>query len=148
MEAAKNKVKSVIDAIKGFFDFKFKWPKIPMPHFGISPSGWKIGDLLKGSIPKLGISWYAQGGIFDNPSLIGVGEAGSEAVVPTHKLDKFLADGVSRVLSGLNLDGTNSGNTNNFNISNLVVREEADIKKIAKELFDMQNRKSRSMGVI
>ena len=148
IEAAKNKVKSVIDAIRGFFNFRFTWPKIPMPHFGISPSGWKIGDLLKGSIPKLGIEWYAQGGIFDNPSLIGVGEAGSEAVVPTHKLDKFLADGVSRVLSGLNLDGTNSGNTNNFNISNLVVREEADIKKIAKELFEMQNRKSRSMGVI
>lgn len=33
-----------------------------------------------------GISWHAKGGIFDAPSIIGVGEAGPEAVVP---LDKF-----------------------------------------------------------
>lgn len=89
MNAAKNTVKSIIDAIKGFFSFKFSWPKIPMPHFGISPSGWKVGDLLKGSIPKLSINWYAQGGVFDKPTLFsgngvlsGLGEAGAEAVVP------------------------------------------------------------------
>lgn len=89
MNAAKNTVKSIIDAIKGFFNFKFSWPKIPMPHFGISPSGWKVGDLLKGSIPKLSINWYAEGGVFDKPTLFsangvlsGLGEAGAEAVVP------------------------------------------------------------------
>ena len=37
-------------------------------------------------MPKLSIDWYKTGGIFDSPSLIGVGEAGAEAVVP---LDKF-----------------------------------------------------------
>lgn len=89
MNAAKNTVKSIIDAIKGFFSFKFSWPKIPMPHFGISPSGWKVGDLLKGSIPKLSINWYAEGGVFDKPTLFsgngvlsGLGENGAEAVVP------------------------------------------------------------------
>lgn len=89
MNAAKNTVKSIIDAIKGFFSFKFSWPKIPMPHFGISPSGWKVGDLLKGSIPKLSINWYAEGGVFDKPTLFsgngvlsGLGERGAEAVVP------------------------------------------------------------------
>lgn len=79
-----------IDAIKGFFDFQFKWPRIPMPKFGINPSGWKIGDLLKGSIPKLDIQWNAAGGIFDSPTLFntanagmqGVGEAGPEAIIP------------------------------------------------------------------
>lgn len=89
MNAAKNTVKSIVDAIKSFFSFKFSWPKIPMPHFGISPSGWKVGDLLKGSIPKLSINWYAEGGVFDKPTLFsgngvlsGLGEAGAEAVVP------------------------------------------------------------------
>lgn len=89
LETAKSTVKNIIDAIKGFFSFKFSWPKIPMPHFGISPSGWKVGDLLKGSIPKLSINWYAEGGVFDKPTLFsgngvlsGLGEAGAEAVVP------------------------------------------------------------------
>lgn len=36
---------------------------------------------------------------------------------------------------------------NNFNIENLVVREEADIKKIAKELFNMQRRTGRGLGM-
>ena len=101
IEAARDTVKGVIDAIKGFFNFQFSWPKIPMPHFSISPSGWKVGDLLKGSIPKLGISWYAEGGVFDKPALFGygngmlggLGEHGAEAIVPlennTEWLDKI-----------------------------------------------------------
>ena len=97
MNNAKTTVKGIIDAIKGFFNFKFKWPDIPMPHFSVSPSGWKIGDLLKGSIPKLSIKWYAQGGVFDKPTLFGyggmlggLGEAGAEAIVPLEKNTKWL----------------------------------------------------------
>ena len=86
IETAKKIIKGIIDKIKGFFSFKFKLPKIPLPHFSVKPKGWKFKDLLKGKIPKLGIDWYAKGGVFDSPSVIGVGEAGPEAVVP---LDKF-----------------------------------------------------------
>lgn len=82
INAAKDIVSGVIDKIKGFFSFKFTWPSMPMPHFGITPDNWKIGDLLKGVIPKLGINWYARGGEFDQPTVIGVGENGREAAVP------------------------------------------------------------------
>ena len=95
--AAKEKVKSVIDAIRGFFNFEFKWPKVPLPHFGIKPSGWKVGDLLKGVIPKLSIKWNARGGIFDKPTLMGyggtlqgLGEDGTEAIVPLEKNTQWL----------------------------------------------------------
>ena len=103
INGAKDAIKSAIDKIKGFFNFKFEWPKIKLPKFSISPSGWKIGDLLKGSIPKLSISWYAKGGVFDNPTLFGygngliggLGENGAEAIVPLEKntewLDKIAA---------------------------------------------------------
>jgi len=89
METAKNFVKNIIDTIKGFFNFTVSWPHIPLPHFSISPSGWSIGDLLEGSIPSLGIEWYAKGGIFNKPSIIGVGEAGPEAVIPINKLKDY-----------------------------------------------------------
>jgi len=82
IETAKEVIGNIIEKIKGFFNFSFSWPSLPLPHFAINPPGWKIGDLLKGSIPTLGIEWYAKGGIFDNASVIGVGEAGREAVVP------------------------------------------------------------------
>lgn len=86
IETAKKIIKGIVDKIKGFFDFDFKLPKIKLPHFTVKPKGWKFSDLLKGKIPSLGIDWYAKGGIFDGPSVVGVGEAGPEAVVP---LDKF-----------------------------------------------------------
>ena len=87
--AAANTVKSIIDRIKGFFKFEWSLPKLKVPKFSITPSGWSVGDLLKGSIPKLGITWNARGGVFDKPtimnyggSLQGLGENGAEAVVP------------------------------------------------------------------
>lgn len=65
----KDAVKKIVDNIKGFFSgLKLKFPNIKLPHFSIKPSGWKIGDLLKGSIPKLGIEWYAKA--MNNPMLL------------------------------------------------------------------------------
>lgn len=101
MTTAKNLVKGIIDSIKGFFDFKITWPHIPLPHFSIKPKGWGIDDLLKGKIPSLGISWYAKGGIFDEPTIFptaqglkGVGEAGAEAVTPIHVLLDYVRTAV------------------------------------------------------
>lgn len=107
-EKAKNLVKNVIDSIKGFFNFKFKWPELKMPKFSITPSGWKVGDLLKGSIPKLGIKWNAEGAIFDKPTIFntqyglqGVGEAGAEAVAPIDKLMGYTRQAVNESNNGL-----------------------------------------------
>lgn len=95
IEKARDTIKGIVDKIKGFFsNLEIKFPHIPLPHFSISPSDWKIGDLLKGSIPSLGIDWYAKA--MNNPMLLtkptvfgynaetgklqGGGEAGSEVV--------------------------------------------------------------------
>ena len=55
---------------------------IPLPYFAVNPPGWKLEDLLKGSIPSLSVEWHANGGIVDGATLIGAGEAGREAIVP------------------------------------------------------------------
>lgn len=131
INGAVNIVKGAIDRIKGLFNFKFSWPKLKMPRFSIkgsmNPLKW-----LKEGVPKLSVDWYAQGGVFDSPSVIGVGEAGSEAVVPTNKLDKFLSDGVSRVLAGIN--GQNAGSGITINVQEMNVREDSDIKRVAEEV--------------
>lgn len=101
METAKGIVGGIIDAIQGFFNFSISWPHVPLPHFGINPPGWGIGDLLKGSIPSLSIDWYATGGIVDKPTLIGAGEAGREAIVPlTQPNLKPWAEAVAREMGG------------------------------------------------
>lgn len=104
MNKAKDIVKSIINKIRGFFNFSFSWPHIPLPQFTVKPAGWNIGDLVKGKIPTLGISWHAKGGIFDKPTLLGngthgVGEAGAEAVAPLDTLFGYIVDAMRQVLS-------------------------------------------------
>lgn len=83
IETAQNIIRGIINTIKGFFsNFHIQLPHINLPHFAISPAGWQIGDLLQGSIPSLSIEWYATGGVFNGASIIGVGEAGTEFVIP------------------------------------------------------------------
>lgn len=102
MSTAANFVKAIINKIKGFFNFRISWPHIPLPHFNIQPSGWNVGDLLKGKIPSLGIKWYAQA--MDNPmildaptifgmsngQMLGAGEAGAEVVAGRDTLMKMI----------------------------------------------------------
>ena len=92
-ETALTVIKTVIDKIKGLFDgWDFSLPHINLPHFSISPPDWRIGDLLKGSIPRLGIEWYDKGGIFDSPSVIGVGEKRPEFVGALDDLRKIVRE--------------------------------------------------------
>ena len=86
IQTARDIIKRLIEKIKSFFHFSMPTPHIKLPHFSISPPGWKLSDLLKGKKPSLSIKWYAQGGIFDSPTIAGIGEAGPEAVVPLTKL--------------------------------------------------------------
>ena len=112
----KEAIGKIVDNIKGFFtNLKIRFPKIPMPHFGIKPKGWKIGDLLKGEIPKLNIDWYAKA--MNNPlllnkptifgydnatgNLLGGGEAGAEVVAGANTLMGMIQKAVSEQNSTL-----------------------------------------------
>ncbi|MDG9476064.1 hypothetical protein OLG35_07750 [Streptococcus pneumoniae] len=81
MGNAKNIVKSGIDKLKSFFNFDWSLPKIKLPHFNISGSF----SLMPPRIPSFSVDWYARGGVFNSPSIIGVGEAGQEAVMPLER---------------------------------------------------------------
>lgn len=131
--AAANTVKSIIDKIKGFFKFEWSLPKLKVPKFAITPAGWELGDLLKGVIPKLGITWNARGGVFDKPALFnygnslqGLGENGAEAVVPLennlewlNKLATMLSDRMGNTPVVLQVDGKTFAKTSISAINNL-----------------------------
>ncbi|MGV3081292.1 phage tail tape measure protein [Streptococcus dysgalactiae] len=93
IEAAKNIVKSTIDKIKNLFNFKWSLPPIKLPHFRVSGGKAPWGFMGKGSLPSVGVEWYAKGGIMTAPTLFGMngnnamvgGEAGPEAVLPLNK---------------------------------------------------------------
>lgn len=137
---ARDAVSNAIGKMKSLLSVTLPFPKIKLPHFKISGKF----SLNPPSIPKFSVSWYKEGGIFKSPSVIGVGEAGAEAVIPTHKLDKFLEDAVVRVTN--KMDGGPDRGVN-IVIQNMTVREDADIEKIAKALYKLSVRSKRG-GVV
>ena len=109
MESAKAKVQAIVQKLKSFFPLSVGriFTNIKLPHFNISggTAPWGIGG--KGVKPTIGISWYKTGAIFDKPSVIGVGEAGPEAVVPLDKLWDKLDNISSSTNIVINVNGVN-----------------------------------------
>ena len=110
IEAAKNVVSGIIDKIKGLFNFSLKFPSIsiphiPLPHFRMSGSF----NPLKGQIPKIGVDWFAKGGILTKPTIFGMnggnfmagGEAGKEAVAPLSDLMAYVRQAVKAKVGGM-----------------------------------------------
>jgi phage-related protein len=95
---ARDLVRSAINKIKGFMDFNWSLPKLKLPHISIKGKF----SLTPPKVPKFGIKWYADGAIFDKPTLFdtaaglkGVGEAGPEAVAPIDILLDYIRAAVS-----------------------------------------------------
>lgn len=94
-------IKSVVASIRKLFPINIGnlFSKIKLPHFSWT---WKkLGKYV--SIPKISVDWYANGGIFDSPTIAGIGEAGPEAVVPLdklwNKLDAIAENGAAPVIN-------------------------------------------------
>lgn len=80
---AYNKIKAIIDKIKAFFPISIGkiFKNIQLPTFNLLK-----GNFDKGVAPRVSVVWKAKGGIMNQPTLFGGGEAGPEAIVP---LDPF-----------------------------------------------------------
>ena len=117
-------IKGIVRKIKNAFNFSLKFPKISLgsiklPHFKITGSF----SIKKKTVPKLGISWYKNGGIFDSPTIFntgngykGVGEAGPEAVTPLSKLRDYIAEDRAATVKMLAKELNGGGTVQNINI--------------------------------
>lgn len=108
IEAARDKVRSIVDSIKGFFsNMKLSLPNIKLPHFKITG---KL-SISPPSVPKLKIDWYKDGGIMVNPTIFGMngnslmagGEAGPEAILPIDRLQGYIESAMSKTMNVVNL---------------------------------------------
>ena len=109
IEAARSAVSQGIANIKNLFNFSWSLPPIRLPHFSVSGSF----SLNPPSVPKIGVSWYKQGGILNGAqifgsmgdTLLGGGEAGAEAVLPLSSFYSELAAILDERLAALQHTG-------------------------------------------
>jgi phage-related minor tail protein len=150
INTAKDLIKSAIDTIVGFFKglgekLKINIPKPKLPHFKISGNFDLIPPDI--SVPKIDIEWRAKGGIFTAPTIFGMsngklqgaGEAGPEAVLP---LNESTLGTIGRAIADtMNLNGGGQ-----VIVQHMEVRDDTDIKQIARELYNLQQSKNRGGG--
>lgn len=152
-------ISGIWDGIKDFFG-------IASPSKQMAWVGSMLVEGLAGAIDKDGDKAVAA---VDDMAAGMIAEVESEMA----KVNASLADGIGDIETGftaratiqevaasipasLNAGRTGAGATaggettvtNHFHIAALQVREEADVKKVAKELYNMQKTKTRSKGVV
>lgn len=154
INTAKDKVLGIVDKIKSAFNgMKLSFPKISLPSLTIG----KTSKTIMGkefSVPTFGIKWNAKGAIFDGASILGggqgVGEAGAEAVIPIqHKrYMKPFADAVAQNLGTNKEKDTPAQVIYQIDMSNAIIREEADVQKIVNELERRRKVQERTKGIV
>lgn len=150
IEKAKNKVKEIVDKIKGFFDnMKLKLPKIGLPELPRLPQVRMTGSFSLKPLSVPSISWYATGGIATGPSVVGIGEAGDEAILPLSNKGRMKP--FAQAVSAYMPDSDNSGYGDssgdvNIHVQNMTVRKESDIKKIGEALVAESDRRRKAKG--
>lgn len=142
MTSARDTVKNAIDKIKSFFNFKWSLPKLKLPKISIQGSF----SLAPPRVPKFSIAWNAEGAIFKTPTILptlaglqGFAEprTGGEAVIPLNKLSGIMADAIQKA----------GGAGGYIIVQQMSVREEADIRKVARELHNLQQTTARARGL-
>ena len=98
IKTAVTTVKGHIDTIKGFFTGlkgKLKIPKFSLPQMPKFTLEWASKEFLGKQVKYptgFDVKWYDKGGIFNSPSIIGVGEARPEFVGALDDLRKIVRE--------------------------------------------------------
>ena len=115
IESAKSTISGIVNRIKGFFPLHIGkiFSGLQLPHISVSGGSAPFGIGGKGSLPHFSVNWYAKGAVFDSPTVVGIGEAGREAVIPLEgQYMRPFAKTIAEEMDGL-------GNTSNvtFNVT-------------------------------
>lgn len=101
IDSIRSKASAAVNFLKSIFNFHWRLPDLKLPHIVVDRY---IDVPVLGTIPDprgLRVEWYKRGGIFDRPSLIGVGEAGKEAVMPLENNTGWIKELAEQLLAAM-----------------------------------------------
>lgn len=145
--SAKDKVLGVIDKIvSAFRNMKITIPKPKLPKISVGSK-----KIMGVSVPTFGVDFNAKGALFKKAGMVGnqvMGEKGREVAMPVQnrRYMKPFSNAVGEQLRDDMPKSSGSVNHTEINVAQLVVREEADLQRIAKELDRIQRQQTRARG--
>ncbi|HEX3038148.1 MAG TPA: hypothetical protein VHO94_04045 [Oscillospiraceae bacterium] len=160
------------DAVNGIMNAlgNIHFPHINLPHFSIDydTNSWDAGVWQKfgmGGSPRLSVDWYAKGGVFDQTSIIGVGEyAGAasnpEIVTPQSIMKETVEEANKEVLAAINSKSSDSDRDDQRKIEmmriafiaalkeaggdvNIALNNIVDTDLVSKKVYKVQKNDSR-----
>lgn len=160
-ESAKETIKGFIDKIKSYFPINIGniLSNVKLPHFSLKWGEKDFGPLGKIKYPTgfNPIKWYARGGIFNSPTLAGIGEAGPEAVVPLsgHQMEPF-ARAIAESMNGFNYEKLTAAIVAALMSVNSDIVLDIDGKRVADvtapymntAINTLQRRQDRKIGIV
>jgi len=128
IQTAMDKVKSIVNKIKGFFPLKIGkiFSGMKLPHFKVTGSApFGIGG--KGQKPGISVSWYKKAMqepyLFSNATLFGAGESGDEMLYGRNALLKDIATAVNGASQSIVVNVYGSDNMSVTELANAVERK-------------------------
>lgn len=100
IEQAKEKVKGILDRIKGFFPLSIGriFSNLKLPHISVSGGSAPFGIGGKGSLPSFSVSWYKKAEenpyLFSHATLFGAGEGNDEILYGRSALMRDIGEAV------------------------------------------------------
>lgn len=147
-------IESAIYSIQGL-DWSIPAPHLP--HITVWYDTVYSGDGSSFDIPQFDVQWYAKGGILDNATLFGMGDAGAEALVPLERNTEW----IGKVAAEMNRQSAKNEVRDESNddvidalytICDRIIRaipdggDDMDMDSLARTLTKVQRRQARAMG--
>ena len=94
--------KAIVDSLQS----GLKSIDLVLPQINVDWTPYTYGDGGYFELPSFNLSWNAKGGLFTDPAIIGLAEAGNEAVLPltNRRTMGMIADAIVSNSSGIGLD--------------------------------------------
>lgn len=105
MSEAYRNVANYISSIKSLFDSFDATLKVKIPHFYMEGKF----NLETKEVPRVGVNYFAKGGIVDRATLGIVGEAGKEAIMPLENNTGWISDLAEKVATRMPKGSSDNG---------------------------------------